>query len=160
MRSLRNPYPGHSVHIWECPLEGRSPNEVRIMGAVLGAPALHCRFSSLVPWTWRHRAHQNGVQRKLIFYSISSCVSFLHHTMVPWIFWSWLDCTTTICDRLKDFFTPFLPRNYFMAGREITTGFISWPNILPTKVLGHVTTEDKFQTLHSMYDNGPYEIFK
>ena len=47
-----------------------------------------------------------------------------------------------------------------MAGREIITGFISWPNILPTKVLGHVTTENKFQALHSIYDNGPYEIFK
>ena len=53
------------------------------MGAVLGAPALHCCFSSLVPWTWRYHAHQNGVQRKLILYSISLCVSFLHHTMVP-----------------------------------------------------------------------------
>ena len=38
VRSLRNPYPGHSVFRWECPLKGRSPWEVRIMGVVLRAP--------------------------------------------------------------------------------------------------------------------------
>ena len=91
-------------------------------GCVKGTHFHRC-FSSLVPWTWRHLAHQNGPQRKLILNLISSCVSFLHHTMVTLNLWSWLDFTTTICDRLKVFFTPFLPHSYFVTGQEIITVF-------------------------------------
>lgn len=43
--------------------------------------------------------------------------------MVTLNLWSWLDFTTTICDRLKVFFTPFLPHSYFVTGQEIITVF-------------------------------------